>query len=98
MKYRQMIDNQGTITNRVVVNAKLVRKGVCPCGYSTMADHVPIGKVYQVVVDSWGTMTVTCGGCGRANVVESIMVEDGNSQVYKHLPRLLFELEKQDVN
>jgi hypothetical protein len=94
MKTHLMWSPTKGFTERVVVSARLVKRGVCSCGFPTVADHVPTGKVYDAVPDSPESMTFVCGGCKQEITVPSILVRDSTDTcAFKRLPVGLFELE-----
>jgi len=97
MKKHLMILPTGEFVEKTLVTATLVKRTVCPCGFPTVADHVPTGKVYDAVLDSQERtfkVKYICGGCKQTVSAPAILVRDKDGPLFKLLPVELLELEK----
>jgi hypothetical protein len=68
----------------VIISAPLKCLSICECGFGTLRDEIPLGKVYKIDTATFKRARYVCGGCGRVQIVNCVMV-DG-----KWLPRDLF--------
>lgn len=64
----------------------LKRLSLCPCGYTVLHDHIPLGRVYHVDVADAQAYGMRCGGCGKKFPVTMVKVDNG-----KRLPAEMFE-------
>lgn len=70
------------------IRAKYVRRSLCPCGFSVLADHVQLGKEYIIHPEAIKALVLVCGGCGRELPVTGVFVE---GPVPGYLPREIFD-------
>lgn len=59
----------------IAVKAKLVRRGVCDCGYPAIRETVPLGKLYLVYPATVARGTLNCGGCHKEFPIDVIAAE-----------------------
>jgi hypothetical protein len=75
------------------VKAKYVKRSVCDCGFPTLEESVPLGKVYTVYPDSVSPGAILCGGCGSKFPVKFIDADDVGGRIGA-LPLDIFELDE----
>lgn len=61
---------------RCWTSAKSVKRGICPCGHAVIEEHVPLGKMYRVDMNSLHRGGLICGGCGRNMACDIIYADD----------------------
>lgn len=49
----------------MIVDAKYVKRSICPCGYSILRDEIPLGRIYRVDTERTSIGHLICGECGR---------------------------------
>src|SRR5260370_36019598 len=90
MRKRLYSPRKRAFVNYEIVVAVYTNKSVCSCGFPILKENVPIGRRYNVVVDTIGDGTLECGGCGATSSLPCILAEDGGSGFYKALPVAIF--------
>ena len=70
----------------------LRRLSICPCGYGSLHDDIPLGTIYRVIpsiMDS--AVDYRCGGCGYVQRITCIWAEGRGGSAGGMLPFGLFE-------
>lgn len=73
------------------MRAVSVKRSICPCGFPTLDESVPIGKEYAVRPNSERELLYICGGCGAGQHVRCVEAEPGG-----YLPVGLLKLKTND--
>jgi hypothetical protein len=71
-----------------VVSRPCLRRYLCACGQPTLRDEVPTGRLYHLDLDTAGSGSMLCGGCGTLIPVTLVYVLDGDGGL---APLELFE-------
>jgi hypothetical protein len=61
----------------MIVTARYVQRSICLCGFGVLYDAIPLGKLYQVDLDSIKHGRFVCGSCGTIITCDLIMVPHG---------------------
>ena len=80
-----------------VVPARLVKHWACPCGLPFTKEDIPLGTKYRVILDTECQKSGKCAKCHTPFLTTFILAEEGQSGIYKGLPKEIFEIEGQAV-
>jgi hypothetical protein len=77
------------------VKAVYARRAVCPCGFSLLADEIPLGTEYEVRPGHTATLSLYCGGCKKVtDTLPCIFVETRGASRGGYLPAAIFEIDE----
>lgn len=49
--------------NLQTIAGKVIKRGICPCGFPLLNEDVPQGKTYQIIAETIQPANLQCGGC-----------------------------------
>jgi len=69
---------------------KLLKVGICDCGWRVIADGIEVGTLYDVDLEEGARLAMRCGGCLALIPVDCVYVGSRGSSEGGMLPRELF--------
>lgn len=78
-----------------LVEAKFVKRSICPCGHSMLRDEIPLGAVYHVDPARRQIGGLICGGCNlHTRNLLMIWAESAATGSVGFLPIEIFDISK----
>lgn len=75
------------------MKVSLVKLSVCPCGFPTLKETIPLGTKYTVDPAHTCEAVLVCGGCKQETKVRCVYVSGRNGSAGGWLPEDIFGLE-----
>lgn len=76
----------------MTVEARYVKRNVCPCGYSLLKSTIPLGALYDIDPFRYKIAHLLCGSCGRMNThILCVWVERSPTGFAGWVPQEIFE-------
>ena len=73
------------------MKATTIKLSICPCGFPTLNDDVPIDTEYELDLASVSPCEYVCGGCGKRQHIMAVMADRRKHSAGGFLPLDLFD-------